>query len=120
MAEMLKMRLQDKGLKVWMAPDGIPQGRSYSQVVPAALMFARHFVLILTQEAANSRWVMRELDLAINNEDNMNVKVLLTDSYTINNLRENSQLNFYLNTIQIKYNYDKVINDDGIFNNFIT
>lgn len=120
MAEMLKKRLQDKGLKVWMAPDGIPQGRSYSQAVPAALMFARHFVLILTQEAANSRWVMRELDLAINNEDNMNVKILLTNSYTTFNIHENKQLYFYLNTVQIKYNYDDVIYDDDKFNKFVT
>ena len=118
-AEMLKMRLLNKGLKVWIAPDGIPQGRSYSQAVPTALMFAGHFVLLLTKEAANSRWVMRELDVAINNEDNMKVKVLLTDDFTINDLRDNKQLHFYLNTVQISYNYDDVINDDDAFNKFV-
>ena len=117
-AEMLKMRLQDKGLRVWMAPDGIPQGRSYSQAVPAALMFARHFVLLLSKEAANSRWVMRELDQAINNEDSMKVKVLPTDDFTITDIY-NRQLHFYLNTVEIRYNYDEVINDDDIFNMFV-
>jgi len=119
MAEMLKRRLQKKGQKVWMAPDGIPQGRSYSQAVPAALMFAKHFVLILTNEAANSRWVIRELDLAINNEDNTNVKVLLTDDFTINDLHKNRQLHFYLNTVQIRFKYNEVIYDDGVFNEFV-
>ena len=49
-ATMLRDTMQKHGLRVWMAPDGIPQGREYSLVIPTALRFAKHFVLLLTND----------------------------------------------------------------------
>lgn len=118
-AEYLKRKMQDRGYKVWMAPDGIPQGRDYAQTVPHVLRFAKHFVLILTDDSANSRWVKRELDMAINNEDNLKVKVLLADGFTIDKVRSNVELSFYLNNVQISFKYDDIVYDDEKFRRFI-
>ena len=79
-AAMVGRLLQERGKHVWIAPDGIPQGREYSLVVPTALKLAKHFVLLLTPDAAMSSWVKRELDIAISNQANTRVKVLLADS----------------------------------------
>ena len=119
LAEMLKHSMQDKKLNVWIAPDGIPLGRDYSMAVPIALRFARSFVLILTKDSANSRWVKRELDVALNN-DNTKVRVLFADGYTIDDMRRNDQLNFYLNVVQIKFQYEDVINNEEAFIRFIS
>lgn len=119
-AEMLKETMQDRGLNVWMAPDGIPQGRDYSLVVPTALRFAKNFVLILTEDSANSRWVKRELDIAISNEANTKVKVLFAEGYTIERMRERDDLRFYLNKVQIKYEYNDILYNREAFEHFVS
>ena len=119
-ATMLRNTLQNKGLNVWIAPDGIPQGREYSLVIPTALRFAKNFVLLLTKESANSRWVKRELDIAISNEANTRVKVLLADNYTIEDIRKDNELMFYLNKIQVKYEFKDVIQDHNVLERFIS
>lgn len=119
MATMLRDLMQQHGLYVWMAPDGIPQGREYSLIIPTALRFAKSFVLLLTPESANSRWVIRELDIAISNETNTKVRVLLAGGYSVDDIRKNHELNFYLNRVQVKFEYKDVINDEGFFNRFI-
>lgn len=118
-ATMLRDTLQKKGLNVWIAPDGIPQGREYSLVIPTALRFAKNFVLLLTKESANSRWVKRELDIAISNESNTKVKVLLANNFTIEDIRNDDELLFYLNKVQVKYYFDDVVNDESQLESFI-
>jgi len=120
MATMLRDLMQQHGLYVWMAPDGIPQGREYSLIIPTALRFAKSFVLLLTPESANSRWVKRELDIAISNETNTKVRVLLAGGYTVDDIRKDHELNFFLNRVQVKYDYNYVICDESFFNRFIT
>ena len=119
-ATMLRNALQNKGLNVWIAPDGIPQGREYSLVIPTALRFAKHFVLLLTQDSASSRWVKRELDIAISNETNTKVKVLMADNYNIEDMRRDDELMFYLNKVQVKYNFDDVMKNQSLLERFIS
>ena len=118
-ATMLRNILQKKGLNVWIAPDGIPQGREYSLVIPTALRFAKHFVLLLTKDSANSRWVKRELDIAISNETNTKVKVLMADNYKIEDMRTDAELMFYLNRVQVKYNFDDILENQSLLERFI-
>ena len=118
-ATMLRNTLQKKRLNVWIAPDGIPQGREYSLVIPTALRFAKHFVLLLTKDSANSRWVKRELDIAISNETNTKVKVLMADNYTIEDMRKDDELMFYLNKVQVKYNFDDILENQSLLERFI-
>lgn len=118
-ASFLQKLMESHGLYAWMAPDGIPQGRDYSDVVPNVIRLSKHFILLLSNNSANSKWVKRELDVAINNDTNTKVKILLVDGYTIQDMQSNSQLMFYLNTIQIRYDYDTITKGQGDFFNFI-
>lgn len=119
-AAMIGRLLQENGKHVWIAPDGIPQGREYSLVVPTALKLAKHFVLLLTPESARSSWVKRELDIAISNEVNTRVKVLLADDYRIENIRNDNELMFYLNRVQIKYEYEDVVRNPDLLERFMS
>ena len=102
------------------SPDGIPQGREYSLVVPTALKLAKHFILLLTPDAAMSSWVKRELDIAISNQANTRVKVLLADGFSINDIRRDNELMFYLNRVQVKFEYDDVTRNQDSLNRFIS
>lgn len=119
-AAMIGRSLQEIGKHVWIAPDGIPQGREYSLVVPTALKLAKHFVLLLTHESACSNWVKRELDIAISNEANTKVKVLLAEGFSIDDIRRDNELMFYLNRVQIKYEYEDVIRNPDMLDRFIS
>lgn len=119
-ASMICRLLQDEGKHVWIAPDGIPQGREYSLVIPTALKLARHFVLLLTPDSARSTWVKRELDIAISNETNTRVKVILADGFSIDDIRNDDELMFYLNRVQVKFEYDDVTRNHDSLISFIT
>lgn len=119
-AAMIGRLLQERGKHVWIAPDGIPQGREYSLVVPTALKLAKHFVLLLTPDAAMSSWVKRELDIAISNQANTRVKVLLADGFSINDIRRDNELMFYLNRVQVKFEYDDVTRNNDSLDRFIS
>lgn len=105
----LKRMLERRNLNVWIAPDGIPQGRDYALAVPLALKRCDNFILILTKNSARSTWVLRELDMAINHPDKK-IKVVLYN-FTIEKIHDDPPLMFYLNKIQIKYQFD-----DNLFN----
>lgn len=119
-AAMVGRLLQERGKHVWIAPDGIPQGREYSLVVPTALKLAKHFVLLLTPDAAMSSWVKRELDIAISNQANTRVKVLLADGFSVNDIRRDNELMFYLNRVQVKFEYDDVTRNQDSLDRFIS
>lgn len=119
-AKTLKWTMQKHGLHVWIAPDGIPQGRNYAIVVPTALKLSKTFVLLLTPESARSQWVKRELDIAISNEANTRVKVLLADGFSISDIQSDNELMFYLNRVQVKYEYYDVVHDETVFERFIS
>lgn len=118
-AAMIGRLLQAEGKHVWIAPDGIPQGREYSLVVPTALKFAKYFVLLLTPDSARSNWVKRELDIAISNEANTKVKVLLAEGFSIDDIRRDNELMFYLNRVQVKYEYEDVVRNPEALERFI-
>lgn len=119
MAEYLKREMQSRGKNVWIAPDGIPQGREYSLVIPTTLKLAKTFILLLTPDSAKSHWVMRELDIAISNGPDTKVKVILADGFTIDDIRKDNELYFYLNRVQVKYKYDDIVNSSDLFDEFL-
>lgn len=119
-AAMIGRLLQEEGKHVWIAPDGIPQGREYSLVIPTALKLAKHFVLLLTPDSARSNWVKRELDIAISNEANTRVKVLLAEGFSIDDIRRDNELMFYLNRVQVKYEYEDVVRNQSVLERFIS
>ena len=118
-ANLLKQYIEKEGYHVWMAPDGIPQGTEYSLMVPTALKFASHFVVLLTPDSAMSGWVRRELDIALNNGANTKIKVVLGDGFTIDDMRRDDELHFFLNRVQIRYEYNDIISSQLLFHTFL-
>lgn len=60
--------LERSGIRCWIAPDCIPTGGDYMEEIPLALSSAPVFALILTPDAENSKWVPKELEVAIDTE----------------------------------------------------
>lgn len=59
--------LMQNGINVWMAPESIPAGSDYGSEIPKALESCSAFVIILSEDAQNSKWIPKEIDGAINN-----------------------------------------------------
>lgn len=119
-AETLKRLLQDNNIHVWIAPDGIPQGREYPLVIPTALKLAKIFVLLLTPDSAKSQWVRRELAIAISNSVDTKVKVILSEGFTVSDMRRDNELEFLLDRVQIKYEYSDLIRSSDTLYSFIS
>ena len=81
---------------------------------------AKHFVLLLTPDSARSNWVKRELDIAISNEANTKVKVLLAEGFSIDDIQRDNELMFYLNRVQVKFEYDDVVRNNDSLDRFIS
>ena len=65
-AETVRNVLEKNGLSCWMAPRDIPGGSNYTKEIPIAIRNCKVFVLILSQNAQSSHWVLKELDSAVN------------------------------------------------------
>ena len=60
----IKDILVANGIKTWIAPDDIPIGSVYSEVINEAIKNCVLFVMILTNESQRSLWIQRELERA--------------------------------------------------------
>ena len=65
-AEMVRDVLEKNGIPCWMAPRDIPGGSNYAREIPVAIRSCQVFVLILSENAQASNWVIKELDSAVN------------------------------------------------------
>ncbi len=92
-ASWVKSTLETNGISCWMAPACIPGGSSYAVEIPQAIRGAKVFVLILSSKAQTSRWVSKEVDLAINEG-----KVVLP--FMLENCALKDDFNFYLTNVQ--------------------
>lgn len=62
---MLRNVLEKNGVYCWMAPDSIPAGGDYASAIPKAIKECDIFLLVLSKAAQGSKWVPKELDVAI-------------------------------------------------------
>ncbi|MBQ6470117.1 MAG: leucine-rich repeat domain-containing protein [Lachnospiraceae bacterium] len=92
-AEWVRDRLEKEGITCWLAPGSIPGGSSYAVQIPKAIRECLAFVLILSKNAQESKWVPRELDQAINAN-----KVILP--FMIENCPLKDEFSFYLSNVQ--------------------
>ncbi len=59
--------MQRQGYACWMAPDSIPAGSDYQEEIAGALRQVSVVALLLTPQAEQSRWVSKEVGVAIGN-----------------------------------------------------
>ena len=64
-ADWVRKRLEENGIKCWMAPESIPGGRDYADEINKAIINCEVLVLILSNSAQQSIQIPRELTLAI-------------------------------------------------------
>lgn len=64
-AAKVREMLENSGLLCWMAPASIPGGADYSEVIVDAIEKSSGMVLVLTENSQESKWVPKELDIAI-------------------------------------------------------
>lgn len=65
-AETVRDVLEKNGIPCWMAPRDIPGGSNYAGEIPRAIRGCQVFLLILSENAQASNWVVKELDNAVN------------------------------------------------------
>ncbi len=65
-ADALKELLNGKGIDTWMAPGDIPAGSSYMKEINHALKDCSCLILLLSNAAQRSEWVIKEVERAIN------------------------------------------------------
>lgn len=65
-AEAVLNILEKNGIACWMAPRDISAGSNYTREIPVAIRGCQVFLLILSENAQNSTWVPRELEVAVN------------------------------------------------------
>ncbi len=99
-AETVRDVLETNGLSCWMAPRDIPGGSNYTKEIPIAIRGCTVFVLILSQNAQNSHWVLKELDSAVNAG-----KVILP--FMLEDCDLNDEFNFLLTGAQRYAAYQK-------------
>lgn len=97
-AENVRNILEQNGIPCWMAPRDIPGGSNYTKEIPVAIRGCQVFVLILSQNAQNSHWVLKEVDAAVNNS-----KVIIP--YMIEDIELNDEFNFLLTGAQRYFAY---------------
>lgn len=92
-AKWIKDRLEAEGIRCWMAPASIPGGSNYAMEIPIAIRDCTAFIMVLSRQAQNSKWIPRELDRAINHDKR--ILPFCIDNYP---LREH--FSFYLSNVQ--------------------
>ena len=99
-AETVRNILEKNGIPCWMAPRDIPGGSNYTKEIPLAIRGCQVFVLILSQNAQDSHWVLKELDSAVNAG-----KVILP--FMLEDCQLNDEFNFLLTGAQRYAAYQK-------------
>ena len=99
-AETVRNVLEKNGLSCWMAPRDIPGGSNYTKEIPIAIRNCKVFVLVLSESAQSSQWVLKELDSAVNCG-----KVILP--FMLEDCNLNDEFNFLLTGAQRYAAYQK-------------
>lgn len=93
-AEKLKNILNKNGIDTWIAPEDIPVGSKYAEVINKAVKNCGCFILLLSNESQASKWVSKELERAINYD-----KVIIP--IRIDDVIFNDEFELYISTDQI-------------------
>ncbi len=92
-ANIVRTALNANGITFWMAPESIPGGSNYMEVIPTAISESKILVLLLSESAQNSKWVPKEIEQALNNN-------LIIIPFQIENCKINNMFNFIIGNSQ--------------------
>lgn len=73
----LAASLRETGYEVWVASDSIQPGEKWVDAINRGLMESGIFLLLLTPDAVNSRWVYDETSVAIALENKEQIRILM-------------------------------------------
>lgn len=104
-ADHVKESLIQSGISCWMAPYSIPYGSSYPTEIFDAISNCKVFVLILSEQAMESVYVEKELDLAVSNR-------CLIIPFQIDDHTLSQGFRFFLCNVQILHAADSI--EDGL------
>lgn len=76
-AEILCGLVEQQGIRCWMAPRDIPTGAHYAGSISQAVRNAKILYLLFSRSANDSKYVVREVDLAV--QDNLSIMTLKLD-----------------------------------------
>ncbi len=93
-ANALRSFFHQNGINTWMAPNNIPVGSKYAEVIIKALKECSCLVLLLTNASQGSIWVAKEVERAINYKKTI-IPVQLEDVVL------NDEFELYISTDQI-------------------
>ncbi len=93
-ADAINMIFKNKGISTWMAPGDIPVGEKYASVINKAIKNCACLILLITNDAQNSKWVSKEIERAINYGKTI-IPIKLEDVIL------NDEFEFYLSTDQL-------------------
>ena len=93
-ADAIKNLFAKNHIDTWMAPNDIPVGSKYAQVINRALKDCACLVLLLTNASQNSMWVAKEVERAINYK-----KVIIP--IQLEELVLHEEFEFYISTDQL-------------------
>lgn len=65
LAHTLSRSINEAGYTTWIAPESIATGANYQEAIPMAINGARLMLLLLTEDAQQSKWVQKEVGSAI-------------------------------------------------------
>lgn len=93
-ADGIKSLLNKNGIETWMAPNDIPVGSKYAEVIGKAIKNCSCLILLLTNNSQNSTWVAKEVERAVNYK-----KVIIP--VQLEDLVLNDEFEMYISTDQI-------------------
>jgi len=112
-ANQLVTQIEKAGFACWIAPRNIEGGAEYSEVIEKAILHCKIFLLIFSEDSANSSWVKSELNIAFSENRYLipykidatplkgTMRLLLNDKHWIaKNEDENKQMELLLSAIQ--------------------
>lgn len=111
MADSLNAILAKKGIKTWIAPDNIPIGATYTSTINRAIREASCFVLLFSESAQGSNWVLKETERAVNYGQTI-FTILLDD------VQKNDAFEFMLSSSQAVA-IEKILDNDEKINQLI-
>ncbi len=111
MADSFKTLFNQNGIKTWMAPGDIPFGSTYTSTINRAIKDSNCFVLLLSENAQGSPWVLKETERAISTG-----KIIFT--VLLDDVPMNDDFEFMLSTSQAVA-IRKIDESDGEINRLI-